>query len=326
MAKMKKSDFNAKEPKKRTLWLVKLTDSQTKNLGKFLEGSPLFIPYETGYANFAYKNSEVNIVSYISGKLLIQGKGTEDFVRYILEPKITFVAEMGYEEQLHPEWFEAHAGLDESGKGDLFGPLVSACVIADGNAVRKWIDGNLKESKSVTSDNSVLRMEKMIRETEGVVVSTCFASMEKYNSLYLRFGNLNDYLGWCHATSLKEALSKRKVEWGMLDQFSRQPIVQKQLKIEGFNLKMQTKAEADPVVAAASIIARAAYIKAMRKLSSSCGMQLCKGSSADARQQAAEIVKKFGAESLKKYAKLHFRTATEAVALAEVEKEKDSDK
>ena len=89
---------------------------------------------------------------------------------------------------------------------------------------------------------------------------------------------------------------------------------------------MQTKAEADPVVAAASIIARAAYIKAMRKLSSSCGMQLCKGSSADARQQAAEIVKKFGVESLKKYAKLHFRTATEAVALAEVEKEKDSDK
>ena len=50
-----------------------------------------------------------------------------------LEPQITGVVRLGYDEVNHPEWFELHAGCDESGKGDVFGPLISACVIADGD-------------------------------------------------------------------------------------------------------------------------------------------------------------------------------------------------
>ncbi len=313
MAAKKRDPFDSLEPKKKTLYTLEISDEQADKLGDWLNNSPIFIPYNVAYANYAYKSGDVNVVAYASGKLVVQGKGTEDFVRFILEPKITFAAEMGYEEVKHPEWFEPHAGVDESGKGDLFGPLVSACVVADGDAVRSWIDGGLKESKAVSSDAALLKMYKMIKSTKNVAVAVSFAGMEKYNALYLRFGNLNKLLAWLHAASVKNALQQRHVEWGMLDQFTKQPLVQRQLDIPGFQLKMRTKAESDPVVAAASIVARATYVLAVKKLSSQCGIGLSKGAGAEVKRQAVEIIKKFGPGELKKYAKVHFKTALEAI-------------
>ena len=309
----KKQKLFSDEPKKKTLHTKVLTDAQAEKLEAWLD-KHLWAPYKVDYAKFAYKSRDVNVVVYTSGKLVVQGKGTEDFVQFVLEPKITGVAEMGYEAVSHPEWFEPHAGIDESGKGDLFGPLVSACVVADGDAVREWVAADLKESKAVSSDAAVLSMAKKIKNTKGVVVKVSYANMEKYNALYIKFGrNLNKLLAWMHANAIKSALEERHVPWGMLDQFTKQPLVQKHLDIPGFELKMQTKAEADPVVAAASIIARATYIYAMQKLSTEFGGKLLKGSSDKVRAQAVEIVKKFGPEGLKRFAKLHFKTATEAL-------------
>lgn len=312
----KKQKLFSDEPKKKTLHTKVLTDAQAEKLEAWLD-KHLWAPYKVDYAKFAYKSRDVNVVVYTSGKLVVQGKGTEDFVAFVLEPEITGAFEMGYDEVLHPEWYELHAGIDESGKGDLFGPLVSACVVADGNAVREWVSNDLRESKKVTSDNAVLKMAKMIKNTKGVAVKVSYANMEKYNALYIKFGrNLNKLLAWMHAAAIKSALAERHAPWGMLDQFTKQPLVQKQLDVPGFELKMQTKAEADPVVAAASIVARATYIYAMRKLSSECGLELGKGAGSKVREQAVEIVKKFGAENLKKFAKLHFKTAAEAIAEA----------
>lgn len=304
------------EPVKKTLYTKSLTDAQMDKLDKWLDRH-LWAPYRVDYSRFAYKGPDVNVVAYKSGKLVVQGKGTESFVQFVLEPEITGVVEMGYEFLSHPEWFEPHAGIDESGKGDLFGPLVSACVLADSDAVKLWIDKGLKESKKVTSDNAVLQMARMIKQTKGVVAKVSYAGMEKYNALYIKFGrNLNKLLAWMHAQSIKSALEVRHVEWGMLDQFTKQPLVQKQLSIPGFELKMETKAESDPVVAAASIIARATYIYSLKKLSDEFGAKLLKGSGSEAKAQAVEIVRKFGADALKKFAKLHFKTAAEAVAEA----------
>lgn len=302
-------------PKKKTLYTKTISDSQMKALGEWLDGH-LWAPYNVDYSAYAYKSRDVNVVAYKSGKLVVQGKGTEDFVSFVLEPEILGVAEFGYDEALHPEWFEAHAGLDESGKGDLFGPIVAACVVADADAVRKWQDEDLKESKKVTSDKAVLAMAKKIRDTKNVVVKVSYANMLKYNELYRRFGNLNKMLAWMHAKALEGALQERFVPWGMLDQFTKQPLVQRQIKTDGvknFELKMQTKAESDPVVAAASIIARATYIFALKKLSKEFGEDLMKGASAKTREQAVEIVKKFGPEKLPAFAKMHFKTAQEAL-------------
>lgn len=310
----KKSKQSNEEPKKRTIYTIKLTDEQMSKLQAWCD-KRLWSFYEVEHARFAFKGDRVNVVGYQSGKLVVQGKNTEDFVTYVLEAEITQDPRMGYDEIHHPEWFELHAGLDESGKGDFFGPLVSACVIADGDMVRSWIDEGIRDSKKITSDASILRFEKIIRKTKGIVITTTYANMPKYNELYYKFGsNLNKLLAWMHAKSLEEALKKRKVSWGMLDQFSKQRLVQKYFKDDdSFTLKMMTKAEADPVVAAASIIARATYIKQMGMLSKRLQEPLAKGANAKVKEQAKKIIRKLGADSLKEFAKMHFKTADEVL-------------
>ena len=112
------------------------------------------------------------------------------------------------------------------------------------------------------------------------------------------------------------ALNPQRVERGLHDQFTKTPLVQNELKLKGvtgFILDMRTKAESDPVVAAASIVARAEYVRIMRGLSDRFGTNLQKGASALVKEQANEIMNKFGARALGDFAKLHFRTAYEVV-------------
>jgi ribonuclease HIII len=131
--------------------------------------------------------------------------------------------------------------------------------------------------------------------------------------------NLNRLLAWQHATALEQALAEKRVPWGLLDQFSEQPLVQRELAKKGvkdFDLRMRTKAESDPVVAAASVIARAEFQRQMVLLGKTFGGKLQKGAGPLVKTQGAEIIAKFGARALGEFAKLHFRTAYEVVSAA----------
>lgn len=316
LMKKKKSADDA--PKVTTLYTIKLEPEQMEKLQAVCD-KRMYGYYHVDHSMFAFKApyEKVNIVAYKSGKVVIQGKGTEAFVQNILEAEVTGEPRMGYDEIHHPEWFEAHAGVDEAGKGDLFGPLVSCCVIADGDMVRHWQEEGVKDSKSLT-DGSILRLEKIILRTKGVVVKKTFPTMQRYNELMSKpNANLNKLLAWFHAKSVASAISVRQVEWGMLDQFSKVPLTQQQLKKDGvdFDLQMRTKAESDPVVAAASICARAEFVRQMRKLSVEFGEELKKGAGAQVKKQGEELVEKLGAHRLKDFAKVHFKTAYEILGL-----------
>ena len=311
--------------KKLSLYTIALDALQIAKLGEICAENSTFAPTQTSYTHFSYKSKSqgVSIAAYTSGKVVISGKGTEDFITNILEPQVTGIARLGYDDVHNPEWFQTHAGLDESGKGDLFGPVVSACVIAGKDAVEKWLEAGVKDSKQVTSDKKIFELEKIIRSTPGVIVKTAFARIEKYNTLYKKFGNLNAFLGHLHFLALKEALAEAEETgaeipaWGLLDQFSKSPIVQHNLTRNGisFDLKMRTKAESDPVVAAASIIARATYVREIEKISELAGIRVPKGSGAEAKKAATEIVRKFGVARFGEFVKLHFKTAHEAQTL-----------
>ena len=243
----------------------------------------------------------------------MQGRGTEDFVTNILEPEVTGEILLGYEEVNNPEWFEPHAGLDESGKGDLFGPVVTACVIGDGDMVRSWMEAGIRDSKTIT-DGAILKMAKHIASTKGVVIKTAFTGMLKYNELYGKFGNnLNKMLAWLHGRALNDALELRKPDWGLLDQFTKQPLVQKYVEGTGFDLQMRTKAEEDPVVAAASVIARATWLDQMKKLEALAGRPIPKGSGAQAKEVATQLFERLGEERMGEFCKMHFKTAYEAM-------------
>ena len=85
---------------------------------------------EKPYTLFSAKKGKLNVSVYQKGpKVLVQGRETGDFVRFTLEPEILGEARLGYEEVHQPEMFEPHFGIDESGKGDYFGPLVVALIV-----------------------------------------------------------------------------------------------------------------------------------------------------------------------------------------------------
>jgi len=295
-----------KEPKKATLYTLTLTPQQMEKLRNALE-SRLWIDKTVEHAAFAYEGNKVQVVAYKSGKLVVQGKMTEDFVQNILEPEVTGEAKLGYDEIHNPEWFELHAGCDEAGKGDIFGPLVTACVIAGPDAIRELRKSGVKDSKRI-NDREILKLEKVIRDTPGVVVTTAACSMEKYNELMGKPGaNLNKLLAWLHSRSLGDALDKKSAPWGLLDQFATRDKVDEYLARPDFELRRRTKAESDPVVAAASIVARAGFLKGMQNLSHEAGMKLMKGASKEAQSQFKTLKEKVGEAGMKKFAKLHFK-------------------
>lgn len=313
----KKPDADSDQPKKISSYTIKLDDAQMATLRSICEARQ-WTPFEVAYTRFAFKaeHLKLNISAYTSGKVVIAGKGTEDFVRDVLEPEVTKTPKLGYDEVLNPDWFEAHAGLDESGKGDFFGPLIAATVIGEKSMIERWRKAGAQDSKAM-AESKIIELDNVIRGTPGVVVKVCYCGMPKYNELMARpRANLNLLLAWLHGTALSQALAEKPVAWGLLDQFTEQPLVQRELakkKVEHFELRMRTKAESDPVVAAASIVARAEFVRQMNQLSKRLGQKLQKGAGPLVRAQAHEIIRQLGAPALKDFAKLHFRTAYEVV-------------
>ena len=311
-------DAEEEKPKAITTYTIKLDDAQMEKL-RDATAAKHWEEVEVSYARFAFKGPKVNVTAYTSGKVVVAGKDTEDFVQNVIEAEVTGAPKLGYDEVLHPDWFEAHAGLDESGKGDLFGPVVAATVIADEAAVQAWLKAGVRDSKTIV-DTQILKLDNLIRDTPGVVVETRHMTMHEYNRVMAKpYASLNRLLAAHHADALDSALKRKWVPRGLLDQFSKEPLVQRELKkkgLERFKLAMRTKAEEDPVVAAASIVARAEFVRLMRDLSRHFGDKLQKGAGALAKAQASLLIEKFGARALGDFAKLHFRTCYEVVSAA----------
>jgi len=314
----KRGQDDEEKPKRLSTYTLKLDDAQMEKLRGILSGRG-WEAFDVAYARYAFRGRDCNVTAYESGKLVVAGKGTEEFVTMTLEPDITMAPKLGYDEVHHPDWFELHAGLDESGKGDLFGPVVAATVIADRTAIEGWIKAGVKDSKKI-AESQIFALDKLIRGTHGVAVATCLCGMPKYNLIMSRpYANLNKLLAWQHATALSQALKVKRAPRGLLDQFTKQPLVQRELKKMGvtdFDLQMRTKAEEDPVVAAASVVTRAEYVRQIQALSRQFGGPLQKGAGPLVKIQAHQIIEKFGARALGNFAKLHFRTAYEVVAAA----------
>ena len=108
-----------------TSYTGKLTDEQASALETALS-SRGFKFRAVPYARFAGEKDKINVVFYESGKLVVQGKGTQEFVEFVLEPEVLKQARLGYEAVLNPDLLLPRIGVDESGKGDFFGPLCIA--------------------------------------------------------------------------------------------------------------------------------------------------------------------------------------------------------
>ncbi|PZR76665.1 MAG: ribonuclease HIII [Chthoniobacterales bacterium] len=270
---------------------------------------------EKPYTIFFGQKEKLSVAVYEKGpKVLVQGRGVEDFIKFELEPNILGEARLGYEEVHSPEMFEPHFGVDESGKGDFFGPLVIAGVYVEGESARRLLDAGVQDSKRIGSDARIHALAREIRETVREGVDVVAIGPARYNELYRKFGNLNSLLGWGHARVIENLLARRPdCPRSLSDKFADARVIEQALLTHGKKIKLEqrTRAESDVAVAAASILAREAFIGWLDRKGKELGVKLGRGVSATIKETAVKIVEKHGVEMLEQLAKTHFRTAHE---------------
>jgi ribonuclease HIII len=265
------------------------------------------------------------VVFYDSGKLVVQGKGTQEFIEFVLEPEVLKQARLGYEAVLNPDLLLPRIGVDESGKGDFFGPMCVAGVYVNEAVVNAWKDAGVRDSKNISSDKKISDLADLIRKTPGCVTTVVPIGNEAYTRLHAKMKSVNAVLAWGHARVIENLLGQKHrmnppPVRAISDQFaSSKSVIEKALMSLGRDLELMQrhKAEEDLAVAAASILARDEFVKRLAKLEKEFEMKFPKGASAQVDAAAKEFVEKHGAENLAKVAKLHFRTAFRAQGLPE---------
>lgn len=208
---------------------------------------------------------------------------------------------------------QGRIGTDESGKGDYFGPLVAAGVFLPEGQEAVMQELGVRDSKKI-SDNRVREIAETIKA--GYKHSIVAIGPEKYNDLYSKFRNLNRLLAWAHSRVIENILEEVPCTLAVTDQFGDKAFVLNALMKRGRNIELiqKTGAEEDMAVAAASILARAEFLKRLFFLSKDAGIELPKGSSPRSEEVGLDLVKRDGPEALNKVAKIHFKLTQRILA------------
>ncbi len=295
-----------------TTYSVALNSIHYPVLRKYLEGQG-FLMKKTPYAFFSASKDKLTVTLYKSGKLLVQGKGCTDFIQFYLEPVLLKKIDFGYEDlynELHST--EPRIGVDESGKGDYFGPLVVAGVYLDKNTEKKLKKIGIKDSKLINDKKIVVFREKIISMCPYSVV---VIGPERYNGLYDKIGNLNKLLAWGHARVIENLLGKVDCDKVIVDKFGNNKFVLDALMKRGRNIPVvqKVRAEEDLAVAAASVLARGEFIARLAQISKEFGVTIPKGASSKVEEMAKTLVREHGVEVLQKVAKIHFKTTKKII-------------
>lgn len=198
-------------------------------------------------------------------------------------------------------------GIDESGKGDYFGPLVIAGAYVTPDQEEGLRTVGVRDSKAL-ADKKAITLAGRIRTlcpTTLVVIGP-----ERYNGLYASFKNLNKLLAWGHARAIENLLEQVGCERVIADQFGAERFLNNALMEKGRSITLIQKhrAEQEIAVAAASIVARAEFLRRLGDLGQRYHLPLPKGASAQVITAGKAFVKQHSSDALSQVAKLHFRT------------------
>jgi ribonuclease HIII len=262
------------------------------------------------HALWRAQNNETTVSMYKSGKILVQGKGTENFTAKYLrtEEKIIQKTLLQPAKTEYSSWI----GTDESGKGDYFGPLVIAGVLVDKDNYAFFQELGVKDSKKL-SDESIKKLALKIRSKS--IFSVVTINPAKYNELYGKFKNLNNLLAWGHARAIENILEKRDCKKVLSDKFGNESLIKNALMTKGktVELEQRVRAEEDIAVAAASILARDEFVSRIKKMSLDYKINFPKGASEEVKNQAKLFIQKYGFEALSNVAKIHFKTTSQVL-------------
>lgn len=257
------------------------------------------------YTRFSAKKKGLTCTLYESGKLVVQGKERAEFIEFYLEPEIlkTFT----FRHPLAHVDLTPHIGIDESGKGDFFGPLCIAGVYVKKEEFATLQALGVKDSKALT-DTTIRKLAKEIQKHCAYHIVKI--NPLKYNQIYADFKNLNRLLAWGHATTIEQLVQQTGCQTVTIDQFADEWVVEAALKRKKLPVKLtqRHRAEEDLAVAAASILARYAFIEGLDRLSQEIDILLPKGSSKATILAGQEVLRRWGEGKLREICKQHFKT------------------
>lgn len=217
----------------------------------------------------------------------------------------------GFEDR---EGFESGwIGTDESGKGDVFGPLVVAAVAVDSCSLMELNRIGVKDCKQL-SDKKVTELAAKIRGICNGRSQELALFPARYNSLYAamkREGkNLNHLMAWAHARVIEDTLEFAPCKFAIADKFADVRFIESRLMARGraIVLIQKTHAEKNIAVAAASVLARDTFLRGLETLSKKYGVDFPKGAGSPVAEAIRSFVEKHGKASLAEVGKIHFKT------------------
>lgn len=292
---------------------ISLSAAESAALQRLLSADPAYKESTRDYADFCYEGTDITIAYYPKrGKLLLQGKSALSFVRDTLHldplgevpaPRLHSTLPALVDER-------PHFGIDESGKGDYFGPLVVAGVYSCPETARPLLALGCRDSKSIPDDHAIMKLADKIRALPGVAFEVICIGPRRYNELYAEMGNLNRLLAWGHARVIAALHEKVPAcPRALSDQFAKEWVLKAALGKRHIpvELEQRTKGESDVAVAAASILARARFVKWMRDTAAAADCDLPLGCAPHVLEAARTFVARHGRERLADVAKLHFK-------------------
>ncbi|SIO02008.1 ribonuclease HIII [Carnobacterium alterfunditum] len=272
---------------------------------------------------FAAKKEAVNITGYNSGKVLFQGANSEKEAA-VWKSKASIVAPKKKESSASslntplPKDFSNWSviGSDEVGTGSYFGPLTVVAAYADHSQLALLKELGVRDSKDM-KDPEIIRVAKDL--ITFLPHSLLNVMPEKYNTIQptMTQGKMKAILHNQALGHVLEKISPQKPDGILIDQFELPATYFKHINDQPNQITesvyFQTKGEGHHLaVAAASIIARYAFLKGLDELTAKAGLKIPSGAGSTVDLVAAKLLKQGGIPLLRKYAKLHFANTEKA--------------
>jgi ribonuclease HIII len=284
-------------------------------------------PYESWRVKVSDGTSQATAIMYQSGKLVISGYAPAfdqavAIVQAVAKPVAKKPVAAHPPAEAPPE-NEPHIGTDEAGKGDFFGPLVTAGVFVDDRVAKLLRALSVRDSKTV-GDRELRVLAGNIRDVvEEQKRAVIVVAPKRYNELYRQMRsegkNLNALLAWTHTRVIEDLISHGlQPKFILSDQFGDKRYIESRLlvdtRLSGVPVIQMHRAEADVAVAAASILARDAFLRWLEQAGKTLGLTVPKGASPKVIETGRLLVARLGADGLTEYAKVSFKTMEKVLA------------
>ena len=266
------------------------------------------------HARFQVKADDVVVTCYTSGKVVVQGRTLDGFVARFFAAAADASQGKGTQDGDADLPLDVPTiGSDEAGKGDYFGPLVVAAVHASPEHAAELTKLGVRDSKTIADDRARMLAGRIEALLDHEIVRL---DPPDYNARWNAARNVNVVLGELHARAIA-ALATRHADatFAIVDRFGDERFVETPLRAalaRPLRVLQTPRAERNLAVAAASIVARAAFLDGLRASSDECGTDLHKGAGAPVDDVARRVVAIGGLPLLAKVAKLHFKNSGRA--------------